>query len=414
MSIIKGNSIQSLNGNTNVSIADLIDLRNTALVEGDVGAANGVAPLGSDGKVPVSYLSITGLANFTEGLSATNINATVPVVYLIPKNSATDVDVAIGPKGNGGLAAQAADGTKTYGNKRGINSVDWQMSRVSASKVASADYSVVSGGANNIASSYSATVGGGNSNTGGGNFSTIGGGSANTTLALYTTVGGGYNNTASATTSTISGGYSNNVSTTGQYGFIGGGISNSVTTSRAAVVTGGELNTAGADYSSVSGGYQANTRKLYGAESRANGLFAVAGDAQRSRVMLRTSITTTTTTSVLTSDAFPISSTNVHVLPFNSCFSFSATMVYRDNISGECASWLVTGLVKMGATLSTISLVGTPTITLISKTGNVTNATVGVGVNTTIGALTFTATSEASGAINSKIIADVQTVELVG
>jgi hypothetical protein len=52
------------------------------------------------------------------------------------------------------------DGTSSGGNSRGVGSVDLQVSRSSASQVASGDYSVIVGGSDNTASSTYSVVGG--------------------------------------------------------------------------------------------------------------------------------------------------------------------------------------------------------------------------------------------------------------
>lgn len=60
-----------------------------------------------------------GLTNFTESVNTATPNATVPVVRLIATNAATDVDIALTPKGAGTLAAQIADNTTAGGTNEG-------------------------------------------------------------------------------------------------------------------------------------------------------------------------------------------------------------------------------------------------------------------------------------------------------
>jgi hypothetical protein len=167
-----------------------------------------------------------GLTNFTESVNSAAPNATVPVVSLTANNAATNVDIALTPKGTGALTAQVADGTATGGNKRGTGAVDWQLIRGSAIQVASGSYSTVAGGASNRASGLQATVtggsfniasgdaavAGGTSNTASGNYSTVVGGASNTANLNYATVAGGTGNTASGYGSFVAGGTGNTAS----------------------------------------------------------------------------------------------------------------------------------------------------------------------------------------------------------
>lgn len=81
----------------------------------------------------------------------TTPNATIPVLEVTAKGSATNIDFATIPKGSGALLAATPDNTAAGGNKRGANAVDWQTVRGSASQVASGDRSVIVGGKNNTA-----------------------------------------------------------------------------------------------------------------------------------------------------------------------------------------------------------------------------------------------------------------------
>jgi hypothetical protein len=105
--------------------------------------------------------------------------------------AATNISIALTPKGSGALQAQLADGTITGGNKRGTNAVDWQMSRpdVDATAVASGDYSTIGGGTDNKANGYVATVSGGFDNTASGSIATVSGGDGNRASNQYATVG---------------------------------------------------------------------------------------------------------------------------------------------------------------------------------------------------------------------------------
>ncbi|MBS1536928.1 MAG: hypothetical protein JST20_04195, partial [Bacteroidetes bacterium] len=220
----------------------------------------------NDGSGNLSWATPSSLANFTESVSSSAPNSTTPVVQLLASNGATNVDIALTPKGNGSLSAQVADNGVGGGNKRGTNSVDWQTLRTSASHVASGISSTICGGYQNTASNNYSTVGGGNVNLASGNASTVAGGNNNTASNSYATVaggnvntagnigasiGGGYSNSASNIYTTISGGYGN--SAISSYGSVGGGTFNNVQNSYA-TIAGGRSNVASGVGSFVGGG----------------------------------------------------------------------------------------------------------------------------------------------------------------
>ncbi|MBL7973935.1 MAG: hypothetical protein JNJ85_03420, partial [Candidatus Kapabacteria bacterium] len=78
--------------------------------------------------------------------------------------STANISLVLAPKGNGALIADKPDGAATGGNARGINAVDLQIGRISATQVASGDYSTLVGGYRNTASSLYAVALGGSDN----------------------------------------------------------------------------------------------------------------------------------------------------------------------------------------------------------------------------------------------------------
>jgi len=182
--------------------------------------------------------SVVGLTHFTESVNTAAPNATTPVVRFLATNAATDVDIALTPKGNGALTAQVADNTVVGGNKRGVKAVDWQMSRSVSDRIAGGIYATISGGQNNVIVS-------------GGDASTISGGSDNVITRDYAAIGGGLNNDVSGTESTISGGSNNSI--TGIKSTISGG-SNNTSNGDVSTISGGQDNTVNGNYSTVSGG----------------------------------------------------------------------------------------------------------------------------------------------------------------
>lgn len=88
----------------------------------------------------------TLLSYFIESRNVAAPNATVPVHALSAAGAETNIDVAIVPKGSGGVAFQVADGTATAGNKRGARSLDAQTARQAANEVASGEGSAIIAG----------------------------------------------------------------------------------------------------------------------------------------------------------------------------------------------------------------------------------------------------------------------------
>jgi hypothetical protein len=82
------------------------------------------------------------------------------------------------------LTAQKPDNTTTGGNNRGQYAVDWQLSRGTATQVASGNYAVIAGGYNNTNSGAYCVIGGGASNSLSGTYTCIGGGSYGTDRGL--------------------------------------------------------------------------------------------------------------------------------------------------------------------------------------------------------------------------------------
>jgi len=188
-----------------------------------------------------------GLTNWTDAVSTSSPNATVPVVSLTATNAAIHVDAAILPKGSGAILAQVPDSTSTGGGKRGTNAVDFQTSRASSSAVAS--------------------------------------GTRSGTLS-------GYNNTASGDGSNVPGGYSNIAS---------GGYS----------TANGYQNTASGQSSWSPGGEEATTRGIRGMAAWASGLFSTKGDAQHGHYILRKSTTDATQTETTADGGSGSSSTRI-------------------------------------------------------------------------------------------------------
>lgn len=145
-----------------------------AAIKGLIGKANGIAGLGSDGKVPSAQLPSLGGGGTSQDATS--------------------------------LAITAADEGSPAGNTRGDNAVDLQSERANAAEAATGDNSTIAGGQANAASALHSTVGGGSGNTAQAAGATVAGGADNTASGNRASVGGGGDNTAQGPFSTVPGG----------------------------------------------------------------------------------------------------------------------------------------------------------------------------------------------------------------
>lgn len=343
-----------------------------------------------------SWAAATGttLTHFTEAVSTAAPNATVPVVSFTATNAATDVDMALKPKGAGALTAHIADNTSTGGNKRGQYAVDLQTLRTANSQVASSSASGILSGSGNTASASFSVVSGGLSNAAtSGNYGAIGGGQSNAAGsggATHASVMGGFANSASGTYSAVLGGGSN------------------VASGQASAVVGGESNTASGQNSWIPGGLRATTRGLYGVGAQASGRFSADGDAQRGKYLARRATTDATTTELSLDGGSPGAATRI-VLPNNHAYSFRGRIVGRSS-TGDVAVWNIDGLIKRGANAAATALVGTPTATMTFNDGGASAWTITITADTTNGALKIEVTGAAATTIHW--LADIETVEV--
>ena len=203
------------------------------------------------------------------------------------QSSTTNANLVIAPNGSGALVAQIPDSTTAGGNARGANAVDLQISRSSATQIASANYSIVMGqncqadglnsiaiglgatsqrancvalgrgyaqGANSVAIGYNAISSGTDSIAIGGSGTSI-----NTASGFQSTAVGGSINTVSGQFSGIFGGQSNTASS--NYSTVSGGQANTASTNTHATVVGGKTNTSSGNYS-ICGGLDSTSSGL--------------------------------------------------------------------------------------------------------------------------------------------------------
>lgn len=351
--------------------------------EGIAGSAGPTGPTGDAGPTGPQGIqgdpgTSGGLNNFIEDVNAAAPNATVPVVSLLATNAATNVDVALNPKGTGALAAHVADNLASGGNKRGVNAVDWQNIRSNSSQVASGSRSSVLGGQGNTAS---------------GTLSSIAGGQSNSATGLASAVLGGRSNNASGVSSSIAGGYANLAS--GNNSFVAAGV----------------FNVASGQYSIILGGAYVSTRGITGAIAAGGNspIDASLGVSQRTQFILGRQ-TADATPTILATDSFGAGTTNQIVLPNNSAFYFKGFVVANVTAAGDTKGWFVEGVIKRGASAASTVLVGTATVTSNYADAGASTWAVTATADTTNGALAITVTGAAATTI--RWVANVETTEV--
>lgn len=349
--------------------------------------------------LPASKPVIIDTYPITGAINSSSPNDTINVASLTANVSTTNGDLALLPKGTGALLADLPDNATAGGNKRGTRAVDWQMSRSSASQVASGIGSVIGGGsANTAAGSYSA-VNGGLGNRATGNYAFIGGGYLHSVVGNYNCVAGGEGNAdvSGISHATIGGGYLNRIY--GNYSFVGGGNQNTASVTGSAIVA-GRNNTANGIYSFVAGGAYGTTRGVTGMHvfpACDAPIAASAGVSQGSLLMLGRQ-TTDATPTVLCSNSSAASFNNQLVLPNNSAMYFSASVVACVTAGGNSKSWSFTGLIKRGANAAATTLVNSGGGSLYGDAGASTWDVV-LSADTTNGGLAVTVTGQASTTI---------------
>lgn len=368
-----------------------------------------------------TWASPAGLAHFTESVNTAAPNATIPAVTLAATNAATHVDLVLAPKGtSGSLLADIPDNATSGGNKRGVQAVDWQLARGSATQVASGANSTIGGGTGNTAAGTASTVSGGSGNTisSGANNGVIAGGTGNSiTSGDGVVISGGGGNTASGARSLIAGGQNNTVS--GNYASVVGGSNNNASGTNAAVLgggfstasgtksvtLGGDLNIAGGENSVVSG-YRGTARGLYGVQIQGASHYG-NGTAQSGRYLLVRQTTDATSTE-LTADNGAGSATTRIVLPNNSTYTFSGFITARSS-GGLSKGWKVEGVIERGAAAANTVII-TAAWSQIGAEGGTEAWDVFFLGDTTNGSLKITGTGEAATTI--RWLATIETCEV--
>ena len=310
----------------------------------------------SGGTVLEIFSAAGGLTYFTEAQNTAAPNATVPVDSLTATGAATNIDVAIVPKGTGALTLAIPDSTATGGNKRGANAVDLQTTRNAASRVASGANSVVLGGTSNTASN-SNTIAGGNLSTASGNQSValINGTASNTSAIAI-----GSNVTASGVSS-VSIGSDNNVASSDYAVALG----YNHTASGQGSFCVGMGNIANGSRSTALGN-NSHTFGIFGRFAYSSGQESTSGDSQTSKFILRERTTGNTATTI-TTDSGAAGTANQVILSNQSAYRFKGTIIGKQSGSTNVAAWDVDGIIVRGANAAATTL-SLGNLTLVQNT----------------------------------------------
>jgi len=140
------------------------------------------------------------------------------------------------------------------------------------------------------------------------------------------------------------------------------------------------------------------------------GSFFTSGDAQTGIFVLR-SDTTDATPEALTTNKSTASTNNQIILPNNSVYGFTGTVIAREDSSStdDFAVWEIKGGAVRGASASTAAL-GSYNINKISESTGAANWSIALSADTTNGAVAITVTGEA--AHNIRWVATVNTTEV--
>lgn len=211
----------------------------------------------------------------------------------------------------------------------------------------------------------------------------------------------GYQSKSSGANSSVALGINNVASGTSSVAL---GDTNTASAQYAAAI--GSLNTASGAWSFAIGRY-VSTQGISGKYAYGLGPLNNLGDAQFGALMLKKA-TTDATATVLTSTGGAASTTNQVILPDNSAYAFTGTIVARQKAANGTASaaWKVEGLIRREAGAGTTTLVAS----LVTPISNVPLWTLALSADTTNGGLAITATGAA--ATNIYWVATINTSEV--
>lgn len=315
---------------------------------------------------------------------------------VIAAGSGGDVALVLNPIGTGALQLRVADNTAVGGNSRGVNAIDLQAVRVTASQVASGTYAVAIGASNVSSGRGSVALGEGNTASGTASFavgnSTNASGTGSTAVGSNVivsgsySIGGGYLCTSSGNFSFVLG---QNAVASGTYSLAFG---NGNTSSNTYAVSMGALCTAtgvsgiavglscsasntcatavgnvciASGFASIALGNNGNTK---GVEALlALGSFCATGFAPQTMILTLGGITTDGSAVRLTSNNIVNGNdANQLITRLNSAITFRGIITATTTGGGDCSSWEFVGQIQRGAS-GLASLVAPVTPVLITQ-----------------------------------------------
>jgi len=357
-------------------------------------------------------ISITAAATLGSGFNFTVINSGTGTVSINPNDLET-IDGNSDPlplKQGGGMALLCNGSNFLTTAMRTSGAISGGASNVQMgySATASGVYSIAIGAAPVASADYSAAIGSNSSS----------GGSQAVTGAGAMALGGSYasgadsfaaaiasNSSSYGATGLSSTAIGNTNKATSGYNTAVGGYQN-ISSGNWSTTLGGRSCTAAFDYS-IALGY-VGTPNVVGKMAYGHASGAVAGLGWG--ILSLYAATTDATATVLTSSSSPTPGlTNQLILPNNSAYSFTGTVVARQKAANGTASaaWKVEGLIRREANAGTTTLVAS-TVTAIS---NVPGWTLALSADTTNGGLAITATGAA--ATNIRWISTIDTSEVI-
>ena len=325
------------------------------------------------GSVILSFGTGTGGAG-TYNLSASSTVSTATTI-----TGTFNVSVVVQPSGGGYFSLQQPDSTAVGGNARGAGATDLQVSRGSASQVASGANAFVAGQNNTASGAQSVAMGVGNSATGQGAVAL-----GNSNSAVQNAFAAGVGAIASGSQSVAF----NFATASGSNAFA---VNGATADAQYSVAFGQFAHTNGKAGAYVFQGYQ-----IFGSTN--------GGSQKGYEVIGATS--TSTSANRLTANGGAASSSNIVNLANNSALSLlGVTVTVRDTTTGDVATfYLGQGIsLKRGANAAATSIVGTPVwtaggTTAGGSTTGMTAASISLTADTTNGGINLSVTCGSANA----------------
>lgn len=322
---------------------------------------------------------VTGLSFFTEAQATASPNNLVYANSLTAVATTTNADFVIQPKGTGAILCSIPNSIATVpnigGNKRGQYAIDLQRFGTSNSptEVASGNYSAIIGGSRNTASGTNDTVLNGFRNTSSGGTATILNGQLNSASGSYSFIGNGQNNTASGLYGTAINGFGNTASSS--YTFAGGSsctasgggsfsYGGTNTASGSSSVALNNTNTASSDYSNARG-LNATTGTTWGKWAIGAG-GATLGSSQKG-LLVQTTRTTGNTPTEIAFQGGGIDLRAQMTCADNMGMRVKGSVIGKQSGSTNISAWDFDYVIVRGVGVGTTTIVGTPTISVVTN-----------------------------------------------